>query len=211
MKHKIILADDHPFLLDGLKMVLKDFSSLTISATAQNGYDLMALVEKELPALVILDLNMPIYDGFQCLRKIKANFPFTRVLILSNYVQAELIEEVKKMGADGYLMKSSSTVELRAAIERILTGRKYFPSAAEPEKIPEESFYLDDFLKKYQLTKREVGIIRMICHEMSSKEIAEGLFLSELTINTHRRNILRKLELKNVAGIINFAKQNHLF
>ncbi|HMK03057.1 MAG TPA: response regulator transcription factor [Ferruginibacter sp.] len=210
MKYKIILADDHQFLLEGIMSVLKDMPTIEIIATAQNGFDLVDAVAKQRPDMVILDLNMPGYDGLQCLQKIKAGYKEIKVLVLTNYNQPELVEEVKQMQADGFLVKNSSATELKEAINIILTGKKYFPAADQLENMPDDSYFFDAFLKKYQLTKREVGIIRMICREMTTKEIAAGLFLSELTINTHRRNILRKLEIKNVAGLMNFAKQNQL-
>ena len=92
----------------------------------------------------------------------------------------------------------------------ILSGKKHFPAAIKLKAVNDDSFFFDEFLKKYQLTKREVEIIKMVCKEKSTRQIAAELFLSELTINTHRRNILRKLEVKNVAGLMNFAKQNQL-
>jgi DNA-binding NarL/FixJ family response regulator len=210
MSNKIVLADDHQFLLEGIMTILKDMPSVEIVATAQNGIELMDAVSKLKPSLVIMDLNMPGYDGLQCLQKIKDNYSGIKVLILSNYNQPELVEEVKKMQADGYLVKNSSAAQLKQTIETILSGAQYFPVASELKSLPDDSYFFDEFLKKYQLTKREVGIIRMICREMTTKEIAASLFLSELTINTHRRNILRKLEVKNVAGLMNFAKQNQL-
>lgn len=210
IRNKIVLADDHQFLLEGIITVIKDLSNLEIAATAKNGYELMDAVARYLPHLVILDLNMPGYDGLQCLKKIKTNYTSTKVLVLTNYSQPELVEEVKKMRADGYMIKNSSAIELKEAIEIILSGEKHFPAAKELKTLPDDSYFFDDFLKKYHLTKREVGIIRMICHEMSTKQIADNLFLSELTVHTHRRNIHRKLEVKNVAGLINFAKQNLL-
>lgn len=208
--NKIIIADDHQFLLDGIIAVLKDIPDVEIVATAQNGFELMDAVAKEKPSLVILDLNMPGYDGLQCLRKIKANYTEVKVMVLTNYNQPTVVEEVKKMKADGYLIKNSSATELKEAVIKILAGEKHFPDFSELGKLPEDSYFFDDFLKKFQLTKREVDIIRLIGGEMSTKEIASSLFLSELTINTHRRNILRKLEIKNVVGLMNFARQHHL-
>jgi DNA-binding NarL/FixJ family response regulator len=210
IRSKVLLADDHQFLLEGIISILKDEPAFEIVATANNGFELMDAVVKHRPALVILDLNMPGYDGLQCLQKIKKKSPEIKVMILSNYSQPELVEEVKKMQADGYLIKNSSAETLKEAIAEILLGKKYFPAQHEMKPVPDDSFYFDEFLKKYQLTKREVEIIKMVCQEMSTKEIAAALFLSDLTINTHRRNIFRKLELKNVAGLMNFAKQNQL-
>lgn len=210
IKNKIIIADDHRFLLDGIITVLKTMPDVEIVATAQNGFELMDAVAKEKPSLVILDLNMPGYNGLQCLQKIKASYPGVKVMVLTNYNQPTLVEEVKKMKADGYLIKNSSATGLKEAVVKILSGEKHFPDISALRKLPDDSYFFDDFLKKFQLTKREVDIIRLICEEMSTKEIASKLFLSELTINTHRRNILRKLEIKNVAGLMNFAKQHQL-
>ena len=210
IKNKVVLADDHQFLLEGILTILKEVPSLEIVATANNGFELMDAVAKYRPQLVILDLNMPGYDGLQCLQKIKNDFPEIKVMILSNYSQPELVEEVKKMKADGYLIKNSSAAVLKEAVDSILVGIKFFPAAHELRSVADDSYFFDEFLKKYQLTKREVEIIKMVCQELSTKQIAAQLFLSDLTINTHRRNIFRKLEVKNVAGLMNFAKQNQL-
>lgn len=209
-KNRLILADDHQFMLEGVQSILKEDTLLDIVATAQNGHQLIDAVIREKPDLVLLDLNMPGYDGLQCLEKIKQEFPGIKVLILSNYSQPDLINKVKKMQADGYLAKNSSANELRDAIRTVLSGGYYFQQMEESPVITENSYYFDEFLKKYQLTKREVGILRLVCQEMTTKEIASALFLSELTVNTHRRNILKKLSVKNVAGLVNFAKQHNI-
>lgn len=209
-KYKVILADDHQFLVEGLLSILKDEPSFEIVATAQNGFELIDAVLRHSPDLVILDMNMPGYDGLQCLDRIKADIPKTKVLVLTNYNQPELVSEVKKRKAEGYLIKNSSANELTEVILKILDGQTHFPAPGQLKTISDDSFFLDDFLKKYQLTKREVEIIRLVCQELSNKEIADKLFLSELTIKTHRRNILRKLDIRNVAGLVNFAKENGL-
>ncbi|MEO7446277.1 MAG: response regulator transcription factor [Ferruginibacter sp.] len=210
MHYKIVLADDHQFLLEGIQNIINTMPALTTVATVNNGIDLMTVVAKENPDLVIMDLNMPGLDGLQCLEKIKSGYPGVKVLVLTNYNQPELVAEVNKMEAEGFLVKNSSAVELKTAIEAILAGGNYFPQEKELNKIPEDSFFFDDFLKKYQLTKREVEIIKMISREKSTKQIAADLFVSELTVNTHRRNIFRKLEISNVVSLVNFARENQL-
>jgi DNA-binding NarL/FixJ family response regulator len=210
MRSKVILADDHQFLLEGILTILKEDPTVEVVATAQNGFELMDAVAKHNPHIVILDLNMPGYDGLQCLKKIKTDFPQVKVLILTNYGQPELVDEVRKNKADGFLIKNSSAAILKEAINGILSGENYYPDSRQLQTVPDDSYFFDEFLKKYQLTKREVEIIKLVCHEMTTKQIATTLFLSELTINTHRRNILRKLEIKNVAGLVNFAKQHQL-
>lgn len=208
--NRLLLADDHQFLLEGILTILKEIPFIEIITTVNNGYELMDAVTKHKPDMVILDLNMPGYDGLQCLEKIKNNHNEIKVLVLSNYNQPELVMEVKRMRADGYLVKNSSAVQLTDAVTSILSGSTCFPALIELKTINVDSLFFDEFLKKYQLTKREVEIIKMVCGEKSTKKIAAELFLSELTINTHRRNILRKIKVNNVAGLLNFAKQNQL-
>lgn len=210
IQKKVILADDHQFLINGIATILKEMDTINLVATALNGFELMDAVQKYHPDLVILDLNMPGYNGLECLEKIKNAYADTKVLVLTNYNQVELVDDVRRKNGDGYLIKNSTANELKAAVTFILAGNKHFTEQTKLNPILADSIFFDGFLKKYQLTRREVDIIRLVCDEMSSKEIAASLFLSELTVTTHRRNILRKLEIKNVAGLVNFAKINML-
>ena len=211
MKHlfRIIIADDHQLLIEGLMTVIKEMEEIEVLTSVNNGVDLMTEVEIHHPDLVILDLNMPGPDGLSVLKDLKKFFAQVKVFVLTNYNQPELISQVKKLGADGFMVKNSSSSELKKTLRTILAGGNSFP-VEQTDEINSNSIFFDDFLKKHNLTKREVGIIKMICNEMSSKEIASTLFLSELTIKTHRRNIMRKLELKSVAGLMNFAKENNI-
>ncbi len=210
MNKKIIIADDHPFMIDGLTQVIGQMEMAELVADASNGLELIQRLQHHVADLVILDLNMPGMDGFDCIKQIKKDATPPKILVLTNYNQPEIIEEVIKLGADGFLLKNSSAQEVREAMETILKGDKYFPKQNAPDPVAENSFFYDEFLKKFQLTKREVGIMLLICHGKSSKQIADELFLSELTVNTHRRNIMKKLDLNNVAGLIHFARQNSL-
>lgn len=210
MIQKIIIADDHPFMIDGLTQVINRIGNAVLLASASNGLELIQLLQQQDADLVILDLNMPGLDGFDCIRQIKKSKSQTRILVLTNYNQAEIIEEVKRLGADGFLLKNSTSDEVKMAIETLLDDTQYFPKPVLVDPVAENSFFYDEFLKKFQLTKREVGIMLLICNGKSSKQIADELFLSELTVNTHRRNIMKKLDLNNVAGLIHFARQNSL-
>lgn len=210
MQYKVLLADDHELLLEGISSILKDLTHINIVATAKNGFEVITGIKLHKPHLVLLDLNMPGYDGIQCLQTIKKDFPETRVLVLTNYNQPELITEIKKLGGNGFLSKNSSASELSETIGKVLSGFDCFPDKGKVETIKESSVFFDDFLKKYQLTKREVGIIQLICQGLSTKQIAEKLFLSEFTITTHRRNIFRKLDINNVTSLLKFAQSNLL-
>ena len=205
---RIIIADDHQLLIDGLTAVLQTEPDWEVLEAVNNGQQLLDRLATTKVDLVLLDLNMPRLDGIQTLGHIKKRYPEVKVLVISNYNQPQLQAEVRKLGAAGYLLKNVSAVLLKEAIGMVLRGGTCFEEqAAAP--IADE-WFADDFMKKYQLTRREIEIVKMIGKEVSTKEIAEQLFLSELTVATHRKNILRKLEVKNIAGVVNFIRTHHL-
>jgi DNA-binding NarL/FixJ family response regulator len=210
MKSRIILADDHQLFIEGVRTVLEEMTEIEIVATVNNGAELLEKIKTIETDLVLLDLNMPKLDGLKCLQEIKKEKPNTKVLVLTNYSQTELMDEVKKLKADGFMVKNSTASELRNVVVRVLRGEKIFNELQRPGVLDESSYFFDDFLKKFKLTRREVDIIRLVCRELSSKQIAAQLHLSEFTVNTHRKNIQRKLNLKNVAGLVAFAKEHQL-
>jgi DNA-binding NarL/FixJ family response regulator len=207
---KIVLADDHQLFIEGVKTVLEEIDGASIIGTVNNGQHLLDFIKSKEVDLVMLDLNMPKVDGLKCLQEIKLTKPAIKVLVLTNYSQPELMDEVKKLKADGFMVKNSTASELRDVVKLILSGQTFFPSLQKPGVLDESSYFFDDFLKKFKLTRREVDIIRLVCQELSSKQIAAQLNLSEFTVNTHRKNIQRKLNLKNVAGLVSFAKEHQL-
>lgn len=203
---KIFIADDHQLLIDGLSSFFKELDGFEVIGHANDGLVLLQEIATKVPDIILLDLNMPKMDGMATLKNIKANYPNIKVIIISNYHQSQLIKETKALGANGYVLKNGSKSDLLSAIETVNSGKMYFPE--EEEKTNNNSVFADEFMKKHQLTKREVEIIRLVCQELNSKEIAEKLFIAEFTVNTHRRNILSKLGMKNTPALINFAKQN---
>ncbi len=205
----IIIADDHPMLLEGLSAILGKIDGVKILATVSDGRSLIDSLQQYEPDLVLLDLNMPQMNGIDTLKMLQKRFPELKVIILSSYYQPELLKEIKSLGARGYLPKSSSVPVLQQAIETVASGQPWFEDGQN--EVPEISpYFLDSFMKKYLLTKREVEIIRMIGNGLSSKEISEKLFVSEFTINTHRRNISRKLNIHTPVGLLNFAREQGL-
>lgn len=207
---RIILADDHQLFIEGVRAVLKELNDSEVVATVNNGVDLLDKLKSIQADVVLLDLNMPKLDGLKSLVEIKKIHPQVKVLVLTNYNQPELIEEIKKLKAEGFMVKNSSAQELRNAVEQIIIGKTFFQETQKSSTLDESSYFFDDFLKKFKLTRREVDIIRLVCREMSSKQIAAELHLSEFTVSTHRKNIQRKLNIKNVAGLVSFAKEHQL-
>jgi len=207
---KIILADDHQLFIEGVRTVLEEMSDIQIEGTVNNGKELMEKVHGTRPDLVLLDLNMPELDGLKCLEQIKREMPGVKVLVLTNYSQPELVDEVKKLRADGFMVKNSTASELKEAVTHVLSGKPFFSHLDKTQVLDENSYFFDDFLKKFKLTRREVDIIRLVCREYSSKQIAAELNISEFTVTTHRKNIVRKLNIKNVAGLVSFAREHQL-
>ncbi|TCC87998.1 response regulator transcription factor [Pedobacter frigiditerrae] len=204
---KIFIADDHQILIDGIISFFNELDSFEVIGYANDGINLLRDIAVKTPDIILLDLNMPKLDGISTLKKLKESYPNIKVIILSNYHQSQLIKETKSLGASGYVLKNGSKSDLLTAIETAQSGKLYFPEAEEVN-LNTQLVFTDEFMKKHQLTKREVEIIRLVCEELSSKEIGDKLFIAEFTVTTHRRNILSKLGLKNTPGLINFAKQN---
>ncbi|BAV08605.1 two component transcriptional regulator, LuxR family [Filimonas lacunae] len=209
MPNRLIIADDHQILIDGLTVALNSTGLWELLPPVNNGKQLLDRLSDVDVDLVLLDLNMPEMDGIKALEAIKQIYPHVKVLILTNYGQITVQQEVRRMGAEGYLLKNSPIAVLQEAIREILAGETYFLAIDEPVKVG-NALFLDDFMKKFQLTRREVEIIKMIGLELTSREISDRLFISELTVSTHRKNILRKLSVKNIAGVINFAREHSL-
>ncbi len=206
---KIIIADDHILFLDGLRALLEEMGDIEIIAAVNNGRRLLDCLHTMRPDIVLMDLNMPGLDGIETLKVLREKFPRIKVAVLTSYYQQELIRDIKSYGARGFILKSSSISQLKEAIYTVAEGGLYFTDEAVPEQ-SDSPYFVDDFMKKYQLTKREVEIIKMVAAGQSTKEIAGKLFISEFTVNAHRRNISRKININTPVGLLNFAKEQGL-
>lgn len=209
MPLKIIIADDHPLLVDGLRRVLEEMKDVEVLEPVGNGRQLLVRLRESPVDLVLLDLQMPQLDGLETLRILQKEFPRLRVLVFTNYNQQKLLREARNLGARGYLSKNCTSQELKEAVLTVEDGGTWFPeeppAAADPP-----SLFVNDFMKKYQITQREVEIIRKIAQGYTTKEIGEQLYVSEFTVNAHRRNICRKLDIYTPVGLVNFAKEHGL-
>ncbi|MEJ0102041.1 MAG: response regulator transcription factor [Bacteroidota bacterium] len=208
MSLRLVIADDHPLLIDGLKRVLEEIDGVKVIACAENGWQLISILRQTPADMVLLDLQMPKLDGIDSLRIIKKDFPKLKIIVFTNYGQAKLIKEIKALGADGFLLKDSTSTVLKEAVIAVSAGGAWFGNI-QPDH-PNTLLFTNEFMKKYQLTGRETEIICKIAEGLTSKEIASQLFVSEFTINTHRRNICRKLNIYTPVGLLNFAKEHGL-
>lgn len=210
-KLRILIADDHHILLDGLKMLFQKQKDMEIVGSFSNG----AAVSKALPALnvdiALLDINMPGMNGYELTRHIRERYPHVRVIILSMYDDAGHIMELVEAGASGYLLKNVTDRELLEAIRAVASGKFYF-SAEVSEKITTLAVQQRRAEENDvpRLTERELEILRLIASEYSNAQIAEQLFISERTVETHRKNMLRKTNNKTIVGLLKYALERQI-
>ena len=206
---RILIADDHPVVREGLKKMFEKVSDISIAGEACNGQEVLNKIERNDYDLVLLDISMPGRDGLDILRELRSKRPRLPVLILSIHREEQYAIRALKAGAAGYLTKKSISDELIKAVREVLCGRKYITSTLA-EKLA--SYINDDTEKPIHelLSDREYLVMRMIVKGKTRKEIAEELFLSVNTISTYRARILEKMKMKNSAELIQYAMEKHL-
>jgi DNA-binding NarL/FixJ family response regulator len=208
MPLKIIIADDHPLLVEGLRRMLEEMEEVEVPEPVNNGRQLLARLREQAVDMVLLDLHMPQLDGLETLKILQKEFPALKILIFTNYNQRKLLREARNLGARGYLLKNCTSQTLKEAVLTVSDGGTWFQE--DEARGAEEPHFTDDYMRKYQITQREVEIIRKIAQGFTTKEIGEQLYVSEFTVNAHRRNICRKLDIYTPVGLVNFAKEHGL-
>ncbi len=206
---KILIADDHAIVREGLKQIVADTSDMIVTAEASDGHEVLALLSKNNYDVVVLDMAMPGLTGLDILKQIKRETPELPVLILSVHPEEQYAVRSLKAGASGYLTKESAPDELITAIRKISMGGKYIPSSLA-EKL---AFELEVDAEKpphKTLSDREFQVMCMIAKGRTIKNIAEELFLSPKTVSTYRFRILEKMKMKSNEELTHYARNNHL-
>lgn len=208
-KIKILIADDHQMILDGLRLLLSQEDGFEVIGEALNGEEVIEKTKRaqELD-IIVLDINMPEKDGIEVTKELKATFPEIKILIVTMYNRPEFIKNLMETGVDGYILKNSGKDELIRAVKSLSKGEPYY--GKEITKTIMKSYQKNrifDSPLEIEISEREKDIIRLIADGLSTAEIGEKLFLSPHTINSHRKNILNKLNVKNSAGVIRFGIQ----
>jgi DNA-binding NarL/FixJ family response regulator len=214
-KIRIVIADDHQIFIEGIKALIKDSDKVILVGESRDGETLIQILKTKEPDVVLMDVNMPKLNGIEATKKIKELFPNMKILGLTMYDDANSISEMMKAGASGYLLKTTGKSELLNAISKVQQGEKYFSNEVSMKLI--ERMFDDNgrddvktLPRKAEITRRELDIIRLIAEEMTNIEIAKKLNNSPMTIITHRKNLLRKLGVKNTAGLVKYAVMNGL-
>ncbi|SEC93499.1 two component transcriptional regulator, LuxR family [Tenacibaculum sp. MAR_2009_124] len=203
----IVMAEDHQMLIDGVLSFFEYDEDISILGTVNNGEDLVRLVSLKQPKLVITDIRMPKMDGIEATKLIKSSFPHIYVLALTMFDQPDAIKQMLDAGATGYILKNSGIKMLSQAIKKIVKGETFFD--------PNVAFnfmnnYIDDNAnigktEKVVLSNREKEILHLIANGKTSKQISEILFIAKTTVDTHRKNMIRKLALSNGNELVKYA------
>jgi len=211
-KIKLFILDDHQMLVDGIKALLHNENEFTIIGEATKGSVAIELIKHNTPDIVLSDINMPEMNGIEFTRLLKKNHPEIKVLVLSMFGERSTISEMLDAGAAGYILKNTGKTELISALKKIASGGMFFSDeiAAEMMKTLSERGQKKEGDNKVYFTEREKEIIQLIAKEYSNSQIGEDLFISERTVETHRKNIFRKANTKSAVGLIKFAIENKL-
>jgi len=212
---KILIVDDHEVVRDGLRNILLSLDNISIAGEAGNGEDAIKMYNSVKPDLVIMDISMPGMNGIEATRIIKEKDPDAKILILTMHDNQEYLNQIIRSGAKGFILKNTDKEELLDAVKTVASGENFFSkdiskliidnyirSAKEQEK--------SDGFKEVPLTKREIEILKLIASGYSNQEIANILYISYNTVDTHRKNIMHKLSIKNTAGLVRYAIEKGL-
>ena len=195
---KILIAEDHAIVASGIKALLLADDVFDVVQVVENGEEVLSFLSSNHVDVILMDINMPKMNGIECTKRVKEQFPNVKVIVLTMYNRKHFIRELLEIGADGCVLKSNTGKELLAALERISSGKSYFDHVHEFIDHKRE-------LSQYKLSDREIEVIVHISEGLTSKEIANRLYISEHTVKTHRKNIFRKLDIRDSDGLILFA------
>lgn len=197
---KVAIAEDHQAIIDGIELQFKDEKDILIVGKAKNGEELVNMVNNKKVDVVVTDIGMPLKNGISATREIKTRHPKVKVLAFSMFDQPKAVEDMLDAGSSGYLLKSASLKELVKAIRIIAEGRSYYDKTID--KNPR------NYVKKSSLTKRQKQILELIGEGMSSKEIGERLHIGVETVDTHRKNMMKILNLQGKGELMRYALED---
>lgn len=207
----ILIADDHQLLIDGIKSTIDNIEDFSVAGEAHNGLEVLKMLEEGASVdIILMDINMPMMDGLECTRTVTKNYPSVKVIVLSQYDEKRFVKQMVKNGAMGYILKDTGKESLEKAIRSVYAGEKSFSDKLMLRFINAE---LKDENKRQlfpKLTKRELEILNLLGQECSTQEIADRLFISFHTVESHRANLMYKAGVKNTAGLMRWAVENDL-
>ncbi len=208
---RVFIADDHLVLLDGLKLVIESQDDLELAGSAHSGEEVLHALEKIETDVLLLDINMNGMSGIETCSIVKKQYPGVKVIGLSTYDKGSVIRKMLKSGAVGYVLKNAGSDELLKAVRAAARGEIYINQQVNQlllDELTNSTKVRQDFIPT--LTRREKEVLRLIAHEHTTPEIADKLFISQNTVESHRKNLLHKFGVKNVAGLVRNAMEKGL-
>lgn len=209
---KVIVVDDHQIFIDGVKTIIDTMDNISVVAEANNGVDLIDCLSKTEADIILMDVNMPKMDGVEATKTVLEKYPQLKVLMLTMHDSKAYIEKLLKTGASGYILKNTKKEELQTAIETVYEGGNYYSKEVTQQIM--DSLQKHKKVKKslgdVSLTEREKDVLRLIAQEHTTNEIAEKLFISHHTVESHRKNLISKLQVRGVGGLVKYAIQSGL-
>jgi len=218
MERKITvhIADDHQILIDGVKAVLNLESDIEVIGYSLNGNEVVTWFKENEADVLILDINMPELDGIEVLKRLKDFKKRPEIIVLSSYDDVKLVKEVLQMGAKGFVPKKSAGEHIVNAVYKIYEGNQYFTDDVKEKMMQTllngqvKNEGSQDGVLISSLTKREVQVLKLVAQQYSTREIGDELHISESTVETHRKNLMKKVKVKNSVGLAIFALKNEV-
>jgi DNA-binding NarL/FixJ family response regulator len=210
---RLVIADDHEIFRDGLSLMLSKQQDMLLVGQAQDGRELISLVNAVMPDVIMTDVKMPVMDGIEATRSLLAQHPDLKIIALSMFDEENLIVDMLEAGAKGYLLKNADKQEILDAIHSVYEDKNYYchhTSSRLASLISKSRF--NPYRKREPIifTEREIEIIRLICQQLTAQEIADKLYLSKRTVEGHRTKILEKMNVKNTAGVVIYALKHRI-
>lgn len=212
---KILLVDDHHLVRAGIANLLSGEPDIEVAGEASNAGEMIDLLKLEEPDLAVLDIALPDMSGIELARQMVKEYPMVKVIFLSMYTSEEFVFNAINSGAKGYLPKNTSRTELLEAIRAVYNGEEYFAESISNTILKSyvkkaKSGNLDQLRNESLLSKREVEVLRLFAQGLTNQEIADKLFISIRTVESHKNHIMQRLELKTTVDLIKFAIRNNL-
>jgi DNA-binding NarL/FixJ family response regulator len=210
MSIKIAIADDHMLVINGLKAMVEKYEHISVVFAAGNGQELMELLSQNTIDVLLLDIQMPGQNGIDLCKNVSREYPEIKIIALTNLEESHFVKQMIRNGAAGYLLKNVGQDILIKAIETVLDGKQYLDAQIQQNMLNEVLSGKKRTSQGVLLTKREEEILALVAKEMTSQEIADKLFISLRTVQTHRLNLAQKLGVNNTAGLVNEAYKRGL-
>ncbi|MFZ5970740.1 MAG: response regulator [Bacteroidota bacterium] len=200
---RVFMVDDHPMVIEGVTSMLRQMKEVEVCGYATNAASCLGYFVKNTADVVLLDINLPDGSGIEVCRQILKQHPATRIIALSNFDQLTYLQNMQQAGAKGYLLKNASLGQIEAALDAVMQGAEYWLGR---DNVRETLKGHNEML----LTRREVEVLKLIAEGLTNQEIADKLFVSASTIDSHRKNLLSKLQVKNTAALVRAAFEHKI-